>query len=539
MASGDEIIRNLRPQKRDPETRYAVQRNQWDRRVVNSLEREMKEFVLASKDLHKVTDTGIEAMGDALMGMFKVQPHLKPAKDVRPSYLVNHRVMGEFLELNEYEGLHDSASGDPISAGLAAVAMEPELEKLFQRLEEERKQAQDLEDKIQEAEGMEDDIEELLEKMQGSGSGDSDGEEDGDGEAKDYQEQAERLAEQLEQLQREIDQGTQELEQSLDERQGDIAAGVTQALNDAQDQAEALQNADSWGLEKGSVRKMDPSARLELAKKLQSEKFVRMSELFGRMRNLAFNSQMQTTEYVPEEIYDLTQGHDLEHILPTELAFADDEVLALDFMRKYVENSLIQYALRGQEEVNKGDIILLEDGSSSMSGTRTIWSKAIGLALLKVSTMQHRGFQAIHFASTHQFVRFDFDTSDNELKLERDGNHYFGIDAVMNFAECSLNGGTDFMTPLSQALEILQAQYDENGATSGDIVFLTDGQCGVPPEFLEKFKAEQERLGFRVFGIAIETDPNVEPFKTICDGRVTSVDVLKDPKQLEILFGEL
>lgn len=540
MGDFTEDFANRSPKnKKDPETRFTVKRDRWDRRIASKMEREMKEFVLASKDLQQITDTGLEAMLDTFSATFKVIPHLKDGKEVRPSYLVNHKVMNELVQLNEYEELHGANCGDAIASALATCAMEPELERLFQRLDEENKQAQDLEQMLQQQEGLEGDAEDIADQLQEAMAAGGEGSQ----EAKNFQENLDALQEQIDALQEQINQGTEELENSLDDKAEMIANGLAQAVDDAQEQQDSLASAETWGLQPGGKYKTDPSARMELAKRLNTERFRLMSEMFGRMQNIAFSAQLERSEYIPEEIYDITQGNSLEHILPIELAFTDDDTMALDFLRRYFENSLLQYDLRGHEELNKGGIILCEDGSSSMGGSRTIWAKAIGLALLKVASMQHRGFHALHFGGPGQMVEFDFDTSGDIVSMKRDHSEQelYGVEAVLDFAETMLNGGTDFMTPLGRALDIIRAQFDAKGSTDADIVFLTDGYCGVPPDFLSDFAAEQERIGFNVYGIAIETDPNSEPLKTICDGKVTDLSALNesDPRSLSELFGSL
>ncbi len=62
-----------------------------------------------------------------------------------------------------------------------------------------------------------------------------------------------------------------------------------------------------------------------------------------------------------------------------------DEILELDWMRRFSEQNLLQYDLRGTEPTQRGGILIAEDGSGSMAGEREIWAKAIGLALLKIA----------------------------------------------------------------------------------------------------------------------------------------------------------
>lgn len=537
MGYMDDFIRNKKVRK-DPETKHVVVRDKWDRGMVADLERELKQYKYAQKDLTEITHTGYEAMADAALSLFKASPHLKHPNDIRPSYMVDHVVMDELLDMKEFENLHMTSTGDPISAGLASVAMEPELEKLFNRLEEERKASEQIEQMLQQAGGLSDDVDDLMDQMESAAAN---GDEEG---AKNFQEQAAKAQEQLDQLKQQIEGESQDLQDRLENKTGQIRAGLAKAMDQATEQQEALDAAESWGLDPGGVTRMNADARLELAEKLGSEKFKLMAEYFGRLQNLAVTSQMSKTDQSFEEVYDIEMGDNLNRIIPSEILYLGDDTLIYDFLRRYTERGLSQYALRGQEEVNKGSIILLEDGSSSMGGDRAVASKAIGLGLLKIASMQKRGFKAIHFAGSNMHVDFTFKTDETPVAMQRfqSRNHEYdrtGIEAVMDFAETSLNGGTDFHTPLARALEFLQQEYDENGSTESDIVFLTDGICGVSEEFLAEFKEKQEELDFRVFGIAIGTDPKTEPFWTICDERAITFSDLKDVSRVEEIFKSI
>jgi uncharacterized protein with von Willebrand factor type A (vWA) domain len=78
----------------------------------------------------------------------------------------------------------------------------------------------------------------------------------------------------------------------------------------------------------------------------------------------------------------------------------------------------------------------------------------------------------------------------------------YGVDMgkVMALAEYFPGGGTDFETPLNAAREcVRQSRFKR-----GDIVFITDGECQVSPEWAENFRAEKEDLGFSLFSILID-----------------------------------
>jgi uncharacterized protein with von Willebrand factor type A (vWA) domain len=95
---------------------------------------------------------------------------------------------------------------------------------------------------------------------------------------------------------------------------------------------------------------------------------------------------------------------------------------------------------------------------------------------------------------------------------------------------------TDFMTPLSKALDILEEEYTTKGEVKADIIFASDGECGIAETFLKKFKEEQEKMAFRVYGIAIDVHPDTEPLKTICDGRVLTIKDLLSGNDIREIF---
>ncbi len=56
-------------------------------------------------------------------------------------------------------------------------------------------------------------------------------------------------------------------------------------------------------------------------------------------------------------------------------------------------------------------------------------------------------------------------------------------------AETFLDGGTDFHTPLNEALRLIQ----EDGFENADIVFITDGECDLSENYIEELRTAQSR----------------------------------------------
>lgn len=511
----DWMKRGIKPQNLPMNT---MKHDKWDREDYVRLLKEMQELAASEDRITDVIETGGHLFEDTYFSLSKADPHLAGKGEVRPSHLINRAVMSEAMELAEWEELRQYSSGDEIGSALASIAMEPELETLWDRLQQEKKMAKQLRDQEKEADDREKTAEELMDELNNMDPNDPEYQQ----KQKDFN-QNEDL---LNQLREAMANGAEELQDALDKRGPSIRQSMRSVMNAGLDElADAEMAATSWGLERGTLQKLDPKERLELAKRLNNPRLKRICELIGPMSRMAFAEQMRKTTTARDEVYDIATGNDLGRVLPMELMSIRHPLRKYDFYRKYVEASLLQYELRGEERVAKGGIIVCEDGSGSMHGDREMWSKAVSLCLLHIARAQKRSFYGIHFGGPRELFIKDFRDPSN-----------IDFEGVMEWAETFFGGGTDFMTPLTAALSCLQEEHKEFGAVHGDIVFITDGQCGVPPEWLENFKAEQARIGFRIFGVVIGGSVDSDPLKTICDGRVFSITDLKSGEDMRDIF---
>lgn len=524
--------------KPDPDSRQVIQVDKWDKQRQAQAFEEVKDYAVSTEKLGNEVITGAEMMGDAYYSLLKAAPKLKDPADIRPSYRINGAVMEEAMALNDYEDLRQISIGDHIGAALAASALEPSLEVIFEKMEKSLEKSKELEDLLNQMAAAQEemtDIDELLASASGKGEG-----EEGDFDA---QKQKKLIEEQMKKLQAMLDATEAELDEALAEEIEEAKPAIQKAVKEALGDAKNYTGFDAWGLDPGGLQKLPVDKRLELANKLKSEKFKKMSEIFGRLQRAAIAEQHSKVVYTQDEIHDTELGADLMKVLPTEMLTLDDDVLVLDWFRKYAERSLCQYALYGEDKVAQGGIILLEDGSGSMSGEREIWAKGIGLALLKIASMQKRPFYAVHFGSTGEYKLFEYDTSGPALKLKstykKKVKESSGIEAVLEYAETFFGGGTCLMTPMSVALERMDEDFKSMGALDADIVFLTDGMCGVHDEFMKNFKKEQARLGFNIYGIIIGAPVTSEPLYTICDKRVISPSSIVDASDVRELFRKI
>jgi len=60
------------------------------------------------------------------------------------------------------------------------------------------------------------------------------------------------------------------------------------------------------------------------------------------------------------------------------------------------------------------------------------------------------------------------------------------------------------------------------------VVLITDGECQVGPDWLERFRREKRRLDFSLFSILIDVGPSSSATLAQLSDRVTSVSQLTD-----------
>lgn len=509
-----------------PEESVVANMDQWDRRDWERMAREIAAFAASTEKLADFVETGEPFMGDAYCGLAKVAPELKPRNSLDPVFQVNHMVMEAAAELPEWERLKPYTEGDPVATAQACITLEPDFETLFDREKQRMDQAKDLQQKMQDIAALQaqhDALQEVLaELVELYGEDDEGGQGDIEAVTAVLTEMAEELGEEI----RCFPELRQRFDEALDNdrltAKTILRGGLERAIEEASDNQSM---ADAFGIEPGELKRMSADERIALAKKLNNPRLKQIAALFGSMMRLALTTRWQTTDQAKHQLVGLELGRDIPYVLPSELAKRNHPILRREFQRDYVEGRLLQYRLEGKEKVGKGAIILCEDGSYSMAGPRELYAKAVMLVLLEIARKEGRDFHLIHFGSRGQVKCLSFTTPED-----------FTVDRIVEAAELFFAGGTDFVTPLSVALERLQQEHQRTGRVDGDIVFLTDGECAVPEEFLAEFKAEQARLRFDVWGIAMFCDDRTT-LDLICDGRVAEVAELLNGGPVKEVFA--
>lgn len=504
-------------------SRFTVGNDRYDREDFKKIMKEMRAF----KDYRdKLADSlagdlAYDVWQDAFLSMHKVDPKLLSPEKIRPGHRVSRRVVEEMFDLPDHKDLRIWTAGDAVGAAVACNTMEPDMETLFDKLKTEQDMAQQLQELMQQlvdAEQEQRDLDDII----------RDWTEEHPDEPKDFEQAQKDLQDKIDELREQVGDTDASLEELLKQASPEIRAALRQGLQRASDQAQGMSEmSQMWGMEPGELTRLSATERMALAKRINNAKFKRVAELFGPMKRLAFSEQRRRVNYVPEEVFDVELGSNIQRLLPSELINLGDPDLELLFFKRYHEQSLLQVAMRGYERVARGGIVYVYDGSYSMLGEKEIWSKALGLTLLHIARKQKRQFVAIQFGSASEIMIHDF--RDGKVTPEK----------VLDFAEFFFGGGTNFERPLNTGLAILEEEHEATGALKSDIVFVSDGECGVSPKFMDRWEAARKRLGFKCWGVNLDSDPTDEPMYSICGGSVATVRSLMNGESVRAIFGGL
>ncbi|MDR1329336.1 MAG: hypothetical protein LBK23_07025 [Oscillospiraceae bacterium] len=266
---------------------------------------------------------------------------------------------------------------------------------------------------------------------------------------------------------------------------------IVQAMLSAKEKADETALAlAAWGDGGGGSDKNQSELDQEIIDKVRrSETLREITKYLGRFKEMAAKSRKNGYAYGRGEKYSLEYGNDLSRVVSSELAsLALKETLPL-FLRKHQRKRLLQYKRREAVFKGGGDIIMCLDESDSTSDVAA-WGKALALTLLDAAGRDGRSFALVHFSDKGSF----------KTDIFRKGQ--YATEDIFTAAETFLGGGTDFETPLAEALRIINAEGFENA----DIVFVTDGICALADEFADEFGNEKAARGFTVTGVLLDAE---------------------------------
>jgi len=168
----------------------------------------------------------------------------------------------------------------------------------------------------------------------------------------------------------------------------------------------------------------------------------------------------------------------------------DIDAFENDFYDRYLNDNLLTIEMAAKKDKRKGPIILCYDGSGSMQGKKFDETLAHILAILEISKIQKRKLVLIQFASASE-----------PLYIKEINPLTITAGDVLDIMDTFICGGTDFEKPLSTAMEIIKQAKHKNS----DILFITDGQCEIHPNFREKFLELKRERKFKLYTIIMHS----------------------------------
>ena len=247
---------------------------------------------------------------------------------------------------------------------------------------------------------------------------------------------------------------------------------------------------DSTGNEKAQQDK-------ELLQKLRNNTYLQdVTRQLGRMKEVLSALRKNAYAHGRGEKFSLTRGRDLQNLLSGELALLASPATTPLFMRRYATKGLVQYAKHEKIRKGGGDVIVCLDESGSTCGENAAWGKALALAVQDICAHEGRKFALIHFSGK------------DEVRTDRFLPGKFTAEELLAAAEHFFDGGTDFETPLQEALRLM----DEEAFENADILFITDGYCDISDKLAEKLQNGVSDARCSVIGLLMDQDSPGEAF---------------------------
>lgn len=404
------------------------------------------------------------------------EPKVATPDEVKPSRELHRRVMSRIINHDDFADTRPLTRLNEWESAASAMAMASELgESLTEALAEHAQRANQLNNEEEQLAKLESNMRQVRQHVQDQG-----------GQATQEQKDALRtLAEQRAQAKRQLAGLAQQ--QDAAKIGMDAAAVVDRAVEKAKEQAQIMSSLP--GVADGAGAHMSPDQMFMLADKVrQQPKLKEILALLGRIERDMRYARANRVQGGHEEIVDIETGSDLAVLLPSELVRLRHPVLRQDFMRRFHENSLLQYELRGSEPAGRGPVVIVLDGSGSMNNDRNVWARAVALSMVNLAHKEHRDAVVIEFSSASQQESWHFP-----------GRAPLDLSQVIACAEHFFGGGTDIASALDEGRDTMvkSPQFEK-----ADVALITDGECNFG-EHDQQIRDELRSKGVRILGVAI------------------------------------
>lgn len=473
--------------------------------------RDMQVLVKAAERTESVS-RGIPR--EAWLGLYASANPLKQAPPPGEAVLLSLFQRAE--ELPEWKRLRLMVGMDPIAAAFGAGhfvtdlmdKLPPEVQQAMEAAQQAQDQMQNLQDRLDAARAL------------ASGGG-SPG-----GMTRDrLQDLIQQLEAQLQQAQAQSAASQQVALDALDAAKARTTQSLAQALNHSAEDLCALQKAAGefgvgWGIGgSGGATREQIRGLHELAEYLRRSPSVKLIlESLGWAKSLVTRERRKSTRGRETFTHYKVQDLNLETLSPDELvsmiAFDPSSPIYLDFLCRALDGDLLHAQFEGDEFAGRGPIVFLRDESGSMHGARRATACALQLALMIDARKEGRRFISIPFSDVGQFQVYDPGQTPDPQEL-------------MAHLDTTYGGGTEPYAPLTAAIQLIR---EDPSLREGDILAITDGDFGEPPEeFLRELEEAREKPGLKVVAVVINGNPGQADF---ADKVVMIGDIVRERERL-------
>lgn len=219
------------------------------------------------------------------------------------------------------------------------------------------------------------------------------------------------------------------------------------------------------------------------------------------------------THATRSDIRGISEGNDLNSLLPIEYCYLAEESLQRIFFERYAEKKLqvIDYESREQRRLNtekqpgrqlseqaEGPFIVCIDTSGSMAGEREKIAKSALLAIAELTEKQHRKCYILIFSDDVECIEI------TDL-----GTHF---DRLVDFLSQSFHGGTDLSPAIAHTIHLIRTK----GYHEADLVMMSDFEMPPVDEPLAAGIRQIKENQTRIYALSMGDNP--EPsYLNICN----------------------
>lgn len=224
--------------------------------------------------------------------------------------------------------------------------------------------------------------------------------------------------------------------------------------------------------------------------------------------NSGIDKRLLVSHSSHSDITGITQGNDLNSLLPIEYCYLADSTLRTLFMERFAEKRLQMFDYKSQQIAGgkdkqqkvsgQGPYIICVDTSGSMQGEREILSKSAILAIAQLTEKTHRKCYIINFSDEAVALAIE--------DLERD------MPMLVDFLNNRFEGGTDIAPALHEAGHIING----NDFRDSDLIIISDFEMPPMSEALSETVYKMKRRGTSFFGLLFGNKPEME-YLNLCE----------------------